>query len=56
MRELVLASLRHFVGQAGVDGFRFDLAPILGRTDHGFDPNAELLLAMLADPVLGDRV
>jgi glycogen operon protein len=55
-RDLVLDSLRHFVCQAGVDGFRFDLAPILGRTDQGFDPNAELLQAMLADPVLGDRV
>ena len=38
--RLVLDSLRHFVGQAGVDGFRFDLAPILGRTAAGFDPQA----------------
>jgi len=56
MRRLVLDSLRHFVGQAGVDGFRFDLGPILGRTDHGFDPRAALLSEMLADPLLGDRV
>ncbi len=55
-RRLVLDSLRHFVGQAGVDGFRFDLAPILGRTEHGFDPNAALLTEMRADPLLADRV
>ena len=55
-RRLVLDSLRHFVGQSGVDGFRFDLAPILSRTAQGFDPNAALLTEMLADPLLGDRV
>jgi len=54
--ELVLDTLRHFVLNAGVDGFRFDLAPVLGRTDEGFDPKALLLAAMLADPVLADRV
>jgi len=55
-RRLALDAARHFVGQAGVDGFRFDLAPILGRTDRGFDPGAPLLAEMLADPLLGDRV
>ncbi|PZQ49326.1 MAG: glycogen debranching enzyme GlgX [Rhodovulum sulfidophilum] len=56
MRRLVLDSLRHFVTQAGVDGFRFDLAPILGRTAAGFDPRARLLADIVADPVLADRV
>ena len=55
-RELILASLRHFVRQAGVDGFRFDLAPILGRTADGFNPTAETLRAIETDPVLADRV
>lgn len=55
-RDLVLASLRHFVRHAGVDGFRFDLAPVLGRNDMGFAPNAQLLAAMRADPVLSDRI
>ncbi len=55
-RRLVLDSLRHFVGQAGVDGFRFDLAPILGRSADGFDPKAALLTGMAADPLLADRV
>jgi glycogen operon protein len=56
MRRLVLDTLRHFVAQAGVDGFRFDLAPILGRTMAGYDPNATLLREMAADPLLADRV
>lgn len=56
MRALILASLRHFVQQAGVDGFRFDLGPALGRLDHGFDPRAPLLEEMRADPVLADRI
>ncbi len=56
VRELILASLRHFVQQAGVDGFRFDLAPVLGRTAEGFDARAETLRAIETDPVLADRV
>lgn len=55
-RRLILDSLRHFVRHAGVDGFRFDLAPILGRDRHGFDANAALLRDMREDPILGDRV
>lgn len=56
VRRLVLDSLRHFVRHAGVDGFRFDLAPILGRDARGFDPNAALLTAMVEDPLLRDRI
>lgn len=55
-RRLVLDTLRHFVTQAGIDGFRFDLAPILGRSAGGFSPEAPLLTAMRTDPVLADRV
>lgn len=55
-RRLVLDSLRHFVGQTGVDGFRFDLAPILGRGATGFAPDAALLTEMTTDPLLADRV
>ncbi|MEM7303248.1 MAG: glycogen debranching protein GlgX [Pseudomonadota bacterium] len=53
---MIIDSLRHFVEQAGIDGFRFDLAPILGRTGVGFDPTAPLFAAIEADPVLSDRV
>ena len=55
-QRLMLDSLRHFVRHAGVDGFRFDLAPILGRDKAGFDPNAALLRAMRDDPILSDRI
>lgn len=55
VRELILDSLRHFV-RLGVDGFRFDLAPVLGREGGDFNPNAALLNEIRADPLLGDRV
>ncbi|MGV3770060.1 MAG: glycogen debranching protein GlgX [Sphingobium phenoxybenzoativorans] len=55
-RRLILDSLRHFVRHAGIDGFRFDLAPALGRLPGGFDPAAPLLLEMAADPILADRI
>ncbi|MBS9719822.1 glycogen debranching protein GlgX [Tianweitania sp. BSSL-BM11] len=56
VQQLVLDALRHFVLYAGVDGYRFDLAPILGRNAHGFSPKAALLETMRQDPVLADRV
>ncbi|TKD48540.1 MAG: glycogen debranching protein GlgX [Mesorhizobium sp.] len=56
VQEMVLDTLRHFVRHAGVDGFRFDLAPILGRVDGVFDTAAPLLMAIRNDPVLIDRV
>ncbi|MFY9348806.1 MAG: glycogen debranching protein GlgX [Sphingobium sp.] len=55
-QTLILESLSWFVEQAGVDGFRFDLAPALGRMETGFDPDAPLLRAMRADPRLSDRI
>ncbi|RWM31993.1 glycogen debranching protein GlgX [Mesorhizobium sp.] len=56
VRDMVLDTLRHFVRFAGVDGFRFDLAPVLGRVGGAFDPEAPLLQAIAADPALADRV
>ncbi|MBB4006743.1 glycogen debranching protein GlgX [Allorhizobium taibaishanense] len=56
VRQLIVDTLRHFVLAAGVDGFRFDLAPVLGRTASGFEPHGETLTALLSDPVLKDRV
>ena len=55
VQELVLASMRNFVSQAGIDGFRFDLAPVLARVDHGFSPDAGMLHLIRNDPVLGDK-
>ncbi|RDJ08836.1 glycogen debranching protein GlgX [Rhizobium grahamii] len=56
VRQLIIDSLQHFVLGAGIDGFRFDLAPVLGRTANGFEGNGETLRAILADEVLKDRV
>ena len=54
--RLALDALRHWAERTGVDGFRLDLATILGRRDTGFDPTAPLLAAIAADPVLSGRV
>ncbi|MFT3964809.1 MAG: alpha-amylase family glycosyl hydrolase [Sphingobium sp.] len=56
VRRMILDTLRHFVLHAGVDGFRFDLAPILGRTAEGFSAHAALLEEMRADPLIADRI
>ncbi|WP_316015705.1 glycogen debranching protein GlgX [Roseobacter sp. HKCCA0434] len=53
IRRLILDTLRMFRAECGVDGFRFDLGPVLGRTMDGFDPNAETLRAMREDPDIG---
>ena len=51
--QLVMDSLRHWVTELGVDGFRFDLAPVLARRGGGeFDPRAPLLASIAQDPVL----
>ncbi|NVB36742.1 glycogen debranching protein GlgX [Pseudenhygromyxa sp. WMMC2535] len=50
--QFVLDSLRCWVSEYGVDGFRFDLAPILGRTTAGFDPRSPFLVALGQDPLL----
>jgi len=53
--RLVCDSLRYWAG-LGVDGFRFDLASVLGRPRAGgFDPAAGLLSMIAADPVLATR-
>ncbi|MCB2061378.1 MAG: glycogen debranching protein GlgX [Novosphingobium sp.] len=55
VRQLALDTLRHFVGQCGVDGFRFDLAPVLAR-GPGFSADAPIFAEIAADPLLADRV
>ena len=50
--RMVLDSLRYWVLEMRVDGFRFDLATILGRERHGFDPSCSFLDAVRQDPVL----
>ena len=51
--QFVLDSLRYWVQEMGVDGFRFDLAPVLGRNRHGFDEHAAFFAELRQDPVLG---
>ena len=55
VRDLTLASLRHFVGQCGVDGFRFDLAPVMAR-GPGFAADAPIFAEIAADALLADRI
>ena len=50
--RLILDSLRYWVQQMDVDGFRFDLATSLGRERGVFDWSAGFLDALQADPVL----
>ncbi len=50
--QLVMDSLRYWVSEMHVDGFRFDLATVLGRTDSGFTPQAAFFAAVAQDPVL----
>ena len=51
--RLVCDAMRYWVTVLGVDGFRIDLASVLGRPRSGpFDPNAPLLMAIALDPVL----
>jgi glycogen operon protein len=55
VRGFVLDCLRHWASQFHVDGFRFDLAAILGRAPDGSPlPNPPLLESLAADPVLRD--
>ena len=51
--RLVMDSLRYWVEEMHVDGFRFDLAPAISRNGAGeFDHRAPFLAAVAQDPVL----
>ncbi|HKA63038.1 MAG TPA: glycogen debranching protein GlgX [Methylomirabilota bacterium] len=50
--QMVTDSLRYWVTEMHVDGFRFDLATILGREPHGFDEGGGFLDSCRQDPVL----
>ncbi|MDQ0754205.1 glycogen debranching protein GlgX [Arthrobacter sp. B3I4] len=53
--QLVLDSLRYWVNEFHVDGFRFDLAVTLCRNAaNEFDPRHPFLVAVAADPVLSE--
>ncbi len=50
--QMVTDSLRYWVEQTRVDGFRFDLGTILAREPNGFDNQSGFLKAVSQDPVL----
>jgi glycogen operon protein len=55
VRDFVLDSLRYWVTEMHVDGFRFDLASVLGRgRDGSVLANPPLLERIAADPILAD--
>jgi isoamylase len=55
VREFVRLVLRYWVMHMHVDGFRFDLASVLGRDEHGnILQNAPLLESIAEDPLLRD--
>jgi len=50
-KQLVKDSLVHWITKMGIDGFRFDLAPVLGRDSapyYNYNPNAQLNLDIAA--------
>lgn len=57
VRNLILDCLRYWVGTYHVDGFRFDLAAILGRNQDGSPmSNPPLLESLAHDPILKDSI
>ena len=50
--QMVTDSLRYWVEEMRVDGFRFDLGTILGREPYGFDEGGGFLDSCRQDPVL----
>jgi glycogen operon protein len=50
--DTVIAALHYWVTEMHVDGFRFDLAPILGREEDGFSAKAAFFSAVERDPIL----
>lgn len=55
VQEMILDCLRYWVIEYRVDGFRFDLASILGRNEDGTPLNQPPILRNLAfDSILGD--
>ncbi len=50
--QMVMDSLRYWVEDCHIDGFRFDLTTTLGRRRDFFDPANPFLTAVRQDPVL----
>jgi glycogen operon protein len=50
--QLIMDSLRYWLTDMGVDGYRFDLAPTLARQDGGFDRLSAFFDLVAQDPVV----
>ncbi|MDP1933058.1 MAG: glycogen debranching protein GlgX [Gammaproteobacteria bacterium] len=50
--QLIMDCLRYWAATMQVDGFRFDLAPVLGRESYGFDQGSGFFDTVQQDPVL----
>ena len=50
--QMVMDSLRFWANTMGVDGFRFDLATVMGREVQGFDGGSGFFDAVRQDPIL----
>jgi glycogen operon protein len=50
--RLIMDSLRYWVSDMHVDGFRFDLAPTLARAEGGFDKLAAFFDLVTQDPIV----
>lgn len=53
-KDMILDSLHYWYLEMGVDGFRFDLAPILGRDKYGHWGNYSVLDDISDDPILSN--
>jgi isoamylase len=52
VRALIVDCLKYWVEEMHVDGFRFDLATVLGREANAFNTHAALFKALRAEPAL----
>jgi glycogen operon protein len=52
VRALIIECLKYWVEEMHVDGFRFDLATVLGREGGGFNENAAFFQALRAEAAL----
>jgi glycogen operon protein len=52
VRSLILDCLRYWVEEMHLDGFRFDLATVLGREGEGFNEHCALFKSLRSDPTL----
>jgi glycogen operon protein len=52
VRALAVDCLRYWTEEMRVDGFRFDLATVVGRDPSGYNRNSPFFAALRSDPVL----